>query len=194
MRRGREARTSSIALRAAIPLDSGGCGSRRLTGKVPLTVTAAELTADGVNDATSTSTATGPVIDILFLGNSYTYYNNLPDLVKQMAGTTGFNVSVDSNTPGGATFADHKVNATTIAKIGARDWDYVVLQNQSQTPSWRPEDVETTSLPNAQALVDMIEANSVTTHVIWFETWAEAYPRQRFWWLYGQPRTPTYES
>jgi multidrug efflux pump subunit AcrA (membrane-fusion protein) len=29
---------------------------------------------------------------------------------------------------------------------------------------------------------------------IWPEEWASAYPRQRYWWLYGRPRTRGHES
>ena len=29
---------------------------------------------------------------------------------------------------------------------------------------------------------------------IWPEAWAEAYPRQPFWWLYGRPRTRAHDS
>ncbi len=29
---------------------------------------------------------------------------------------------------------------------------------------------------------------------IWSETWTAAYPRQRYWWLYGRPRSRPHES
>ena len=29
---------------------------------------------------------------------------------------------------------------------------------------------------------------------IWPETWTVAYPRQQYWWLYGRPRSRSYES
>lgn len=40
---------------------------------------------------------------VLFLGNSYTYANNLPLLVKNIAASAGDILYTDSNTPGGYT-------------------------------------------------------------------------------------------
>ncbi len=110
-------------------------------------------------------------IAVLFIGNSYTSANNLPAMIAGMAASVSIPIAHYQSTPGGARFADHKDNATTIAKIQFCAWDYVVLQNQSQVPGWRPADVTAQSLPNAQALVDLILANNPSTEVIYFQTW-----------------------
>ena len=73
--------------------------------------------------------------DVLFVGNSYTFYNDLPEMVKQIALSFGDTLNYESSTPGGASFAMHATNATTIFKINQQAWDYVVLQAQSQEPS-----------------------------------------------------------
>ena len=47
---------------------------------------------------------------VLFLGNSYTYFNDLPAMVQWMAEQIGFDLQTDSVTRGGAylhQFADH---------------------------------------------------------------------------------------
>ena len=49
--------------------------------------------------------------EVLFIGNSYTYGNNLPDLVKQIALSFGDTLLHDSSTPGGATFNVHSTSA-----------------------------------------------------------------------------------
>ena len=54
---------------------------------------------------------------VLFLGNSYTAVNNLPDLVAQLAHAGGDSVSWDANTPGGYTLQLHSQDATTLSKI-----------------------------------------------------------------------------
>jgi hypothetical protein len=55
--------------------------------------------------------------EVLFVGNSYTYGNNLPDLVKQISLSFGDTLIYDSSTPGGATFNLHTTNTQTINKI-----------------------------------------------------------------------------
>lgn len=48
---------------------------------------------------------------------------------------------------------------------------------------------------NELASLDRVLANYwVAGEFIWPEEWAPAYPRQPYWWLYGQPRTRLYES
>lgn len=71
---------------------------------------------------------------VLFLGNSYTYVNNLPQLVHDVALSAGDTLMFDSNAPGGYQLVDHYGNATSQSKIIAGGWDYVVLQGQSQEP------------------------------------------------------------
>ena len=53
--------------------------------------------------------------EVLFIGNSYTYGNNLPDLVKQIALSFGDTLIHDSSTPVGATFNAHSENHQTLS-------------------------------------------------------------------------------
>src|SRR5689334_14390410 len=75
---------------------------------------------------------------VLFLGNSYTYVNNLPALIAGIALGQGDSLIYDSNCPGGYTLYGHFTDATSISKISAGNWDYVVVQAQSQEPSFPP--------------------------------------------------------
>ncbi len=112
-----------------------------------------------------------PTAKVLFIGNSYTYVNNLPDLVYQFALADNVAMSYDSSATGGASFATHRYSSVTQAAISAQAWDFVVLQDQSQTPSQTPADVFAYALPNAQALVDAIKLNDAASQIIYFETW-----------------------
>ena len=71
----------------------------------------------------------------LFLGNSYTSLNNLPQLVSDMAKSVGDTLIHDSYAPGGYTLLNHSLNSISTGKIMLGSWDYVVLQEQSQLPS-----------------------------------------------------------
>lgn len=70
----------------------------------------------------------------LFLGNSYTAYNNLPGLVQDMAQSTGDSLLFDSYNPGGFRLFDHTNSFVSQGKISSKNWDYVAIQGQSQEP------------------------------------------------------------
>jgi hypothetical protein len=71
---------------------------------------------------------------VLFIGNSHTYTNDLPQLFADLCQSGGRPVIVGSSTPGGYTLEQHTTNATTLEKIAEGTWDYVVLQENSQYP------------------------------------------------------------
>lgn len=108
---------------------------------------------------------------VLFLGNSYTASNNLPLMVSNMANSTGNVLEYDSNTPGGHRFLNHVVNATSLNKINSNDWDYVVLQAQSQETSLNEEQMETDVYPHATTLCNAIRANNVCSEPMFYMTW-----------------------
>ncbi len=79
----------------------------------------------------------GKKIKVLFLGNSYTYYNNMPQHVANMATATGDTLIFDMYAPGGYTLDDHGQDTVSRGKIANGGWDYLVLQEQSQLPSFQ---------------------------------------------------------
>jgi hypothetical protein len=78
--------------------------------------------------------AQSDTLRLLFIGNSHTYYNNLPHLFAYLAQSGGYPVVVDSNTPPGYALEGHCTNPITLAKIAQGGWDYVILQEQSLYP------------------------------------------------------------
>lgn len=108
---------------------------------------------------------------VLFIGNSYTYVNDLPGLVSQLADAEGNQLIYDSNTPGGYQLSQHATNATTLSKIASKAWDFVVIQEQSQKPSFPDAQVEATVYPYASILVDSIYANDSCSVPLFYDTW-----------------------
>lgn len=108
---------------------------------------------------------------VLFLGNSYTAVNNLPQTLHDVAAGKGDSVSFDSYTPGGYTFQAHSADASALAKIHSCRWDYVVLQEQSQLPSFPPSQVITDVFPYAHKLDSIIRANDSCTETVFYMTW-----------------------
>ena len=108
---------------------------------------------------------------VLFIGNSYTYVNNLPQLIKDIALSKTDTLEFDQSTPGGYSFQNHCLNAVTWTKIRSQNWDAVVLQAQSQEPSFKPVDVMTGTYPYAKQLCDSIKVINPCTEIIFYMTW-----------------------
>lgn len=72
-------------------------------------------------------------VRILFIGNSYTYFNNLPAILSGLsAAAPGQKKLVtDRVTVGGATLKKHWEDHKALEAIRRSRWDYVVLQEQS---------------------------------------------------------------
>ena len=108
---------------------------------------------------------------VLFIGNSYTYFNNMPQILSDIATSFGNNVSHASQTPGGATFSAHANSNNTYNAMNSEDWDYVVLQGQSQEPSFPYGQVNSQTLPFAMQLADSAQAISTCSQAMFFMTW-----------------------
>lgn len=124
-----------------------------------LVVTIAQLQAQGLNRRA------------LFLGNSYTYYNDLPRLVSDIATSMGDTLVYDSNAPGGYRFMQHLTNNVSLSKIRQGNWDYVVLQEQSQMPSFPLSQVEVEVFPYARSLDSLINAQNPCAETAFYMTW-----------------------
>jgi hypothetical protein len=107
----------------------------------------------------------------LFLGNSYTNANNLPQMVADVASSAGDMLIFDSNTPGGYTLQGHSTNPESLAKIAVGNWDYVALQEQSQLPSFPISQVETDVFPYARILDSIINVENSCAETVFFMTW-----------------------
>lgn len=106
---------------------------------------------------------------VLFLGNSYT--NNIPNIVQSIADSQGKILVHDRNSPGGYTLQQHAVDATGLEKIAAGNWDFVVIQEQSQLPSFSPGQVSSQVYPYAESLANSIREANPCTQPIFYMTW-----------------------
>ncbi len=74
---------------------------------------------------------------VLFIGNSFMSFNDLPTLFSQLAEGSGEHVVVASRIPGGASVGDtiqgtfaHMYNPDVYSLIKSDDWDYLFLQDR----------------------------------------------------------------
>lgn len=130
---------------------------------------------------------------VLFIGNSYTAVNDLPSLIYNVAAANGDTIVYDSNTPGGSYFNAHKSNLTTLSKISSENWDYVVLQEQSQLPTL-PLDIAGPdySPTSATDLCNIIRENDSCTEIVFYMTWGRKFGDASF--CDDVPEVCTYEG
>lgn len=110
-------------------------------------------------------------ISVLFIGNSYTYANDLPNMTRQLAESMGKQLTVGSKTNGGYTFQNHTNDPLTWAAMHQQNWDVVVLQAQSQEPSFPDDQVDTGTIPFAKQLADSVAAINACSNVMYYMTW-----------------------
>lgn len=108
---------------------------------------------------------------VLFIGNSYTYVNDLPNMLKTLALGCGDTLNYSQSTPGGCTFSSLLSNSTTMNYINAGGWDNVILQEQSQNPAFPIGQVESQCFPYAQQLCESIRATSPDAGIVFYMTW-----------------------
>jgi hypothetical protein len=109
-----------------------------------------------------------PDARVLFIGNSYTFYNNLPRMVADLADSAGIHLDVDAVTEGGAWLGDHRRAGTAGERIRSGDFDFVVIQEQSAVPSDNNLAREE-MYPAAIAFASDAAASGAT--LVLFETW-----------------------
>lgn len=97
-------------------------------------------------------------LQVLFLGNSYTYANDLPGTLTAVARSLGDNVAADAFAKGAYRLMDHARDERSLAKIKARSWNFVVLQEQSQFPGFEDSQIDTDVAPYAVRLDELIHA------------------------------------
>jgi hypothetical protein len=113
--------------------------------------------------------APAPCQRILFIGNSYTYVNDLPAMFARLAWSGGHAVQTGMQAQGGWTLAQHQVDAATLQAIAGTPWDFVILQEQSEIPAM-PAARTGSMYPAATALVEIIRARG--SQPLLLMTWA----------------------
>lgn len=107
---------------------------------------------------------------VLFLGNSHTFFNDMPQTFKQLAESAGVPTEVSMIAHGGRTFAWHLQEAVELRfALLYGQYDYLIIQQAAHFPPEPPTPEET--LKDVLTIVDMAKAVGAT--VIPTVTWAE---------------------
>jgi len=110
--------------------------------------------------------------NILFIGNSYTYGNDLPGMVKSLAAAAGKSATTTMVAPGGQTLAGH-VSSGIENTIRNGNFDVVVMQDQSQRPSFGQSYVYGAIMPDVEKISKAIQETNPCTMPVFFMTWGK---------------------
>jgi hypothetical protein len=131
-------RSILVAVLLACVVPHGSCASKNATRS------ARDASADGRPSLAAPGLAkptmpamvpAEPPVRVLFIGNSYTFYNGGVDAVLQaLTRAKGRNLECTASTSGGKTLEWHWEEGDARAAIARGGWDYVVLQEYSTRP------------------------------------------------------------
>lgn len=109
-----------------------------------------------------------PPLRILFIGNSYTFYNDMPQQLRQLALSGGEIriAQVERVVVGGRNLKQHWEDTVARAAIAKGDWDYVVLQEHSLGALQAAD-----TMRKYMGLFDA-EVRKVGAHTMLYMTWA----------------------
>ena len=112
-------------------------------------------------------------IKVLFVGNSFTYYNDIPTLTQNICRDLGYDITCDSITKGAHTlekFADKndEFGSKVYTKLNStKDYDYLILQEQS-TRSYENYDSFKKGVTGLKNLSDSTQKNcEVRLYATW---------------------------
>ncbi len=111
-------------------------------------------------------------LDILFVGNSYTYFWNLPQHVNLMAASQGRSFASRQSTAGGSNWEHHlqgERDLRSVELIRQEGWEYVVLQNHSMSTLNRLAEFR----KNGKTLISMIR--KAGAEPVLYMTWAREF-------------------
>ncbi len=125
-------------------------------------------------------------VEILFIGNSHTYYNSgVPFHVGRFIEKDNLPNAplIAESSFGGFSLADHMNNATTLEKINERDWEYIILQENTFVAA----NTDESTLEALTSFKEMVSQKS--TKIYLFMTWEYKGEPEMY-----QPIKKTYED
>ena len=132
------------AVLAVLSLGVTGCNWIGGKGKADTSTSLPDppLTEDSESQSKTEVVPMKKAYHILFIGNSYTYYNEMPTAIfESFAERAGYDLTVDSITNGGHKLSEFANPTDTYgAKVeqaltGSKKYDFVILQEQSVRPA-----------------------------------------------------------
>lgn len=110
-------------------------------------------------------------MSVLFIGNSYTHMNKMPEMFEQIALSKKMKIEVTMDAKSNHTFKMHSERPELYQSIKSKKWDYVVIQGFSRELMYDYTQIDTASIPYFNKIVDSIYANNPCTNILLYMTW-----------------------
>lgn len=108
---------------------------------------------------------------ILFIGNSYTYRNDMPEIFLEIAKSKGKHVVVEHCTQGKATLHIQSKRDELYEKINSRKWDYIIIQASSRDLIRDSVIIYSKTIPALKKIFSAIKNSNPTAKKLFFMTW-----------------------
>lgn len=138
----------------------------RVVGVMLLVVVGA-VVAGPADDVRARVKSEGRELKVLFVGNSYSF--DVPKAFARIAKQEGRTVDVRQATKGGRTLQGQLDDKNVVKMLSDPSWDIVVFQEQSQLPSFPPNQLDKMSVPALKELVEVVRKGGAIP--VLFQTW-----------------------
>lgn len=110
-------------------------------------------------------------VRILWIGNSFTFYNDVPQMVEDMGKLNGVDISTARVLKGGEKFSGHLQNPELHKLLEKGGWDYVIMQEFSSGPAYSTKYVAENILPYAAEIDSIAKKYSPQVETVYYMTW-----------------------
>jgi len=110
--------------------------------------------------------------DVLFIGNSYTYFWNLPQTVEAMCEKTNLRYTCEQSTAGGANLGQHwrsEKGLQTLQKLEAKTYDIIVIQDHSMRAINHPDSLQIYGEKFSELIRD--KHGKILLYMTWSRKW-----------------------
>jgi len=114
----------------------------------------------------------GDTCNILFLGNSYSLYNHLPSLVRNLANYSGKVVHIDDYMVENTGLSDWAQSIDVEVLINDQEWDYAVLQGSGAGTAYPEYYSHARVFESLEILKEKISSKYDSTKIIFTMPWA----------------------
>ena len=108
---------------------------------------------------------------VLFIGNSQTFYNDLPSLTSDIATSLGDVLTYEESTIPSFSIQQHLNKPETMNKIRKGGWEYVIIQERSSSPALWDSYVEKNVYPYIEQMKNFILEHNPCAKIILYHTW-----------------------
>ena len=152
---------------------SGGTGDVTTLADDSTEAPATDAVTDPQTPETTEEIKEDKTLNILFLGNSLMYYNDMPELFAKIATANGKKVNVQSVTKGSATISDFtdertEVGAKAIPLLKNNPWDIVIIEPSRRISPYE-NTVKEAELASAKKIQELAKAagGDVLLYSVW---------------------------